>query len=252
MGFNHFLGKGEADLPIEHEGISRSLVDGMFRVHGYTHRHHAYVLDYLLKLDINKVGGVAEIGIEHGQFYMLLNSVVDGKFPSFAIDIFESQHLNIDGSGRGSLEIFSNNLQTVDVHYGKNTNVVIGDSTDSRTHAHMRKVIAPGSLRYFSIDGGHTAEHTLNDLKLATEFISNEGVVIVDDILHPCWMGVLEGTLKFLSEKPTLVPFALGDNKLYLCKLSFYKKYYEHMAKFVLTNPHSHGFFGHQIATFNI
>ena len=75
-----------------------------------------------------------------------------------------------------------------------------------------------------SIDGGHTAIHTMNDLKLASNLISNEGIVILDDILNHRWIGVLEGLVKFLQTTPTLVPVMMGHNKLYLVKLSYQNK----------------------------
>jgi hypothetical protein len=201
-------------------------------------------LDLLDSADINKTGGVMEIGVHHGQFYMMLNALTKITDQSYAVDVFENQSLNIDRSGNGSKELFQANLKNVDVHKGQNTCVIQGDSTDTKLE--LVKNIGPGTLRFISIDGGHTANHTINDLKLANELISNEGVVILDDITHYFWLGVMEGTVKFLQNSPTLVPFAIGQNKLYLSKLSYQDYYYELVKNSGLGKKSQH-FFGHNL-----
>jgi hypothetical protein len=146
---------------------------------------------------------------------------------------------------------FLHNLSNYDANEGRNVKVTKGDSTDSSLDLNAK--IPNGSIRFFSIDGGHTPQHTINDLKIAEKAINNQGVVIVDDILHPCWLGVLEGTLKYLSAFPNLVPFALGDNKLFLCKLSYKEKYYNHMMTFPGKNHSGFNlkFFGHDVIVFH-
>jgi hypothetical protein len=127
--------------------------------------------------------------------------------------------------------------------------IISGDSTDKRLQ--LINQIGPGSVRFFSIDGGHTAAHTLNDLQIANECISNEGIVILDDIMNPWWSGVIEGFVKFLQSSPTLVPVAMGHNKLYLSKISYQKYYTETFENLQLNGPKSYtNFFGHKILTF--
>jgi len=192
-------------------------------VHGWCYDDIFNTLDILSTQPINQRGGIAEIGIQDGKLFLLLNQTVDENFKSYAIDIFNDQHLNVDKSGAGQLDAFRKNLETLDRHQGRNTLIIQGDSTDSSLQ--LTKMIQPGSIKFFSIDGGHTPIHVMNDLALANTIISNEGVVILDDIMNHWWTGVLEGWVKFNSMNPTLVPFAMGHNKLYLCKIS-YREYY--------------------------
>jgi len=218
--------------------------DGFKNIHGWCNNELYNILNLLDKAEINKNGGCLEIGIHHGKFYCLLNSLVDEKETSIAIDIFSNQHLNIDSSGYGNLEIFKDNLVKYDVHKGKNTKILNFDSTDIKLCKELEKYA--GCFKLISIDGGHTAEHTISDLKLANTMINNEGIVFIDDILHPHWLGVLEGTVKFLEHKPTLVPFALGSNKLLLCKLSYHSYYYGLFSRSSLRKDEKM-FFGHKI-----
>jgi hypothetical protein len=215
-------------------------------IHGYAIPEQGYVIDHIDQSGINKTGGVAEIGIEHGRFYILLNQLTESHEQSYAIDIFENQNLNSDNSGSGSRSMFEHNLLTSDKHQGVNTKIIQGDSTDSSLN--LVDIIGKSKLKFISVDGGHTAQHVVNDLKIANEVITNEGVVIVDDILHPCWLTVLEGVLAFLNTKPTLVPFAICRNKLYMCKITYHKFYVEHMMKFShRDNSAPKTFFGYDI-----
>ena len=110
--------------------------------------------------------------MHHGKFYFLLNSIIDRKYQSFALDVFDDQSLNIDKSGSGNLQTFKNNLKNFDAHNGKNTQIISGDSTDQTVIKFFDDKI--GSFRFISIDGGHTVEHTISDLHLANRLIANE------------------------------------------------------------------------------
>lgn len=210
---------------VKHPHIKWYLDNGFHDVHGYCKRHVGSVLDLIESSPYNKKGeGVAEIGIHVGRLYILLNRTVScSKHKSYAIDVFENQSYNIDGSGKGNKETFLNNLVSYDLYGGNNTVIIEADSTDSQNDLVNR--IPPGSLKYVSIDGGHTPAHVVNDLKLAEKWIHNEGVVLVDDIMHEGWIGVIQGTLSYLSSNPTLQPFAIGYNKLWMAKVSMKERY---------------------------
>lgn len=79
-------------------------------------------------------------------------------------------------------------------------------------------------LRFFSIDGGHTRALTFNDLEIANEFLTDEGMCCLDDIMNPSWTGVISGLFEFTRIWDNLVPFALMPNKLFLCRPSYQRK----------------------------
>lgn len=232
-------------LDVVNKNLQNYLSTGFNKVDGWCETTLFHTVDLLSRADINKKGGCCEIGVHYGKLFILLNSVIDPLETSYAIDVFGRQDLNIDKSGWGSKEIFTDNLKEYDIHKGKNVTIIEGDSTDYSLG--LTNIIKPGSIRFMSVDGGHTAEHVINDLNIATQLINNEGVVIVDDILNPYWMGVIEGVVGFLNRKPTLVPFALGHNKLYMAKLSHADYYKALFASSPLFAKYT-GFFGHTIS----
>jgi hypothetical protein len=68
----------------------------------------------------------------------------------------------------------------------------------------------------FSVDGGHTAEATFNDISLAAASIPEGGIMILDDYFNSAWPGVSEGTCRYMAaQMGTLQPDAIGFNKFF-------------------------------------
>jgi len=157
------------------------------------------------------VGNVAEIGIHHGKLFLLLaNGAVSGEI-AVALDVFEDQEKNVDRSGLGDRQRFEENLARwapdAEVQIVQMSSLDVTPATAAATF---------GAVRMFSIDGGHTSDITLHDLRLAETVVVDGGIVIVDDILNEHWLGVISGVARFLLSEHSLVPFALGANKLML------------------------------------
>jgi len=206
----------------DHKYIDKYITDGFQHIEGWC----SPILANICKLiDSHQTkrgvfGGCAEIGIHHGKFFILLNALCKPNELSWAIDIFDDQDKNIDNSGCGSKEIFVQYLRKYDRHDGSNVKIIKCDTTVTR----LNEIIS-NPVRLFSIDGGHTAEHTISDLKQAQHTLHPEGVIILDDILNPHWLGVIEGFCTYMIAKPSLIPFAIGHNKLFLCNLSYAETY---------------------------
>lgn len=188
-------------------------------------------------------GGAMEIGIFRGRFFMALNALVDPAYRSLAIDLFDDQQLNIDGSGRGDERVFRENLARWDRHHGENVEILAADSTTLRPEE--VRALMPDPPRFVSVDGGHTAEHTVSDIRLAQTVVHPRGVVLIDDILNPNWLGVIEGVVHYLSGVPLLWPFAIGYNKLLLCPMSVHRRYLAMLADTRLPGQVRHVRFSH-------
>jgi len=200
---------------------------GFDSVEGWCDHRLFHIIDKLNDVQggLRTRAGVLEIGVHHGKFFILLNQLTEESDESAALDLFAEQDLNIDGSGCGNLQAFERNLSLYDKHKGKNVRILSSDSTSLSP-----SLFASTRFRFISIDGGHTPEHTLNDLALAADWVHPQGVVVVDDILNYHWLGVFEGVIRFLLTTPTLVPFAIGNNKLFLCRLSYYSRYFHEIS----------------------
>lgn len=164
------------------------------------------------------VGGSVEIGIHHGKLFLVLQNTCPG--PALAIDLFEAQHLNVDRSGKGSRARFEANV----AKWGdpRRLQVIAGSSLDL-TASDIRKIVGEAAL--FSVDGGHTAECTVSDLRLAEGSLAERGVVVIDDVFNESWPDVGTGFAHYMRDGG-LKPFAITPNKVYLARpaaIPFYR-----------------------------
>ncbi len=209
---------------ISPETISYALKGGVDKVAGWL--ENGAISIALLLNDIqahnNVRGGIAEIGVHHGKFFILLGSLLRDGERGVAIDVFDDQELNVDLSGNGNRRIFEANLHR---HFGdtRDIHILQADSLELDYQDIIAKV---GKIRIFSVDGCHTRVHTINDIRKAAAALCDDGVIIVDDIFNTEWPGVLEGVISVLSEPENdLLPLATGANKLVLCKAAAYAMY---------------------------
>ena len=177
-------------------------------------------------------GGAAEIGVHHGRFFIGLDNCLNAGELSLAIDVFDNQADNIDYSGRGSYEKF---LENISLHgRGKDSLRVMARDSMGLTIKDLYEIQQEhGSFRLFSIDGGHTAEHTVNDLRIAEQLSAASGVVFVDDYLNRHWPGVHEGVCRhYILSTPRFVPFAYCHDKLLLTSLTWHKRYLDYFVRY--------------------
>ncbi len=218
-------------LPAQERTISYAL-EGYKDVEGWI---EPGIFPVTLALDAiqNKLGftgGAIEIGIHQGQFFIALANLCDTSSDLVAIDVFEDQRKNIDNSGCGDEAAFRRNIESNCNKPNAMIRTIKSDSLDLQVGT--RDGIEGGNFRFVSVDGGHSATHTYNDLLLAEKLVSDGGVVFLDDILHHHWMGVMEGFMRYRLFSPgTLVPFLVTANKMMLSKATHHGTYLEFFAK---------------------
>ncbi|MBA8878928.1 class I SAM-dependent methyltransferase [Phyllobacterium myrsinacearum] len=137
-----------------------------------------------------------------------------------AIDLFDDQEKNLDHSGKGSLSIFTKHIDDYVPHLKSQITAISADSL-SIIPTTIRDRLSSSGARLFSVDGGHTVKHVMNDMALAQELIVPGGVILLDDFLGPHWPSVSEGLFEFLRiANRRLAPFLTFQNKLFLTTYS--------------------------------
>jgi hypothetical protein len=169
-------------------------------------------------------GGVCEIGVHHGRYFIALAALRRPGEGALAVDVFGRQELNVDRSGRGDRDAFERNL----AKWNAVDHLVVLEA-DSLTLTGARVIKELGSrVRLFSVDGSHTVGHTMNDIRVAEACLSSGGAIIVDDFLNPHWPGVLEAAVKILSDTDSsLVPVVFHRDKLVLVRQKDYEEYFK-------------------------
>lgn len=168
-------------------------------------------------------GPVVEIGVHHGRLFLLLHLLGSGAERSVAYDLFDAQDENADHSGEGDRVAFERNLR---LHGDRTEHVVVRAINSLRLAADEVIGDAGGRPRLFSVDGGHTAGITANDLALAEATLCRGGLLILDDFFNQAWPGVAEGTCRHFASGSLLVPVVIAGNKVvFTNEASFAQRY---------------------------
>jgi hypothetical protein len=188
--------------------------------------------------------------VHHGKLFILLCLLRNEGEIAVGYDLFDRQDQNIDASGKGSLEVLRHNLRYMKVG-ASHLKLIPANSLELTCARVLRDSESP--VRLFSIDGGHTADITRNDLSIAAEAIGDDGVIILDDFFNEAWPGVATGTSQFLRDNPQMiVPFAILGNKVFFAKTDGAANAFRRiLAQSGLVAKHSHSkdseFFGHPV-----
>jgi predicted O-methyltransferase YrrM len=175
----------------------------------------------------NLSGSVVEIGVHHGKSLIAMCLALKHNEKAYAIDVFENYRANLDLSGMGDERILKLNLSRFNIPI----DTVILDKRPSQ-HVKPHDILTTvGEARLFSIDGGHWAEVVQNDLSIAENSLAEHGVIALDDFHRPEWPEVSAGYFAWHANRSkSIVPLAIGSNKLYLCfdkYVDYYRKHLE-------------------------
>ena len=203
------------------DGVQRFCDEIRHRVPGWVSERTPEIIDCIDKgqAELGVVGDIAEIGVHHGLFLLLLAAVRRDREAVHAFDLFERQDLNIDHSGAGSIEDVRNAIR---IFYPSNIDAFTLRAVDSMSiRSSNVQAYFPSLVRLLSIDGGHTQLHVVNDLNIAQEVLVGGGVAVLDDFMGPHWPSVTEGFFRFMATlNQRLAPFLSFQNKLYLTTYS--------------------------------
>lgn len=170
-------------------------------------------------------GNIGEIGVHHGRLLIALSHLSRPGETCVAIDLFDNQAANLDGSGYGSLDKLRENIcryAPTDAKFA----FIQADTLALTVPERLAIAQQHGPFRIFSIDGGHTVEHTFNDLVFAQDMLAAGGIIMVDDYYNLHWPGVHEGVgLFYTRTTPMIKPFLYAHNKLFFARLAFHARY---------------------------
>jgi hypothetical protein len=189
-------------------------------VSGWLQRVDAEIIGSILLFQHqqNITGSCVEIGIHHGKSFIPLCMALRSDELALCIDIFDDQLKNLDSSGKGDFYLFQENLAKFQIDSSQ-IRIFKGSSEDVNHEYIIQQV---GSVRFFSVDGGHWKSIVQNDLCLAEISLIEGGVIALDDYYRADWPDVTAGyTLWQEQTNSNIIPFAIGSNKLFLCHQDF-------------------------------
>jgi len=95
--------------------------------------------------------------------------------------------------------------------------------------------ITDNNFSLIHIDGEHSELAVTKDCNFAIANLSNRGLIVVDDIWHPRFPGIISAVMKIIHLNK-LTPFLASRNKMYLCLPDDYQYFYNYSISLFHTN----------------
>jgi hypothetical protein len=153
-------------------------------------------------------GGLLEIGVYRGKSAVLGAMYMKPDEPCFFNDI----------------GLMTDSAKMIEQHHPLNNTYIQAQSSDlPRFDSIMSQ---RGTLRWIHIDGDHKGFSVAQDLKIAAELLSSDGIICVDDFFNFRYPQLTAAVYQFLFERK--FDFTLlfcGGNKGYICRASQYAMY---------------------------
>lgn len=150
-------------------------------------------------------GDVCEIGVAYGKSAIAISNFKERIDNFYLYDIFPN-------------EVYEKCLSNIK-KFGTNEHLIwrIQDTTELQ---HGTKIF-DRPLRFLHIDGCHEHSAVLGDLQFFSQYMTEGGVIVLDDFNDYEYPGVNSAAIEFslakYNEKNWRV-FAIGDNKAYMCQ----------------------------------
>lgn len=182
-------------------------------VRGMSSTIGAAVATFILKEQSRRgvVGDILEIGAFEGRFLVPLCLAASHSDRVYGIDTFDwpdehVRHRLETNLARGGVS----GAQFEIVHRSTASLDALSDVTRS----------VP--LRFIHVDGDHAPDSLARDLSLSVDALADDGVICIDDMVHPEFPFLVEIVAGFLRERPEFTLFAITDREDFVRSSKFF------------------------------
>jgi predicted O-methyltransferase YrrM len=209
--------------------VDRYLDTGYAGVVGMSSRFAAAVTCGLMRIqtELGISGPIAEIGTFEGRFFIAMAHALQSGEKALGIDLFDWPNPQV-------LDRFEANC----VKHGVAATKRITWKADSRAMKADDFLAKLGGkkVRLFHVDGEHSRHALSRDLELATTVLTPEGVLVLDDMLHPGYPTLMVAVQEYLARHPEMCVLCIIDRetivaatKFVLCRTDWFKRYEERL-----------------------
>ncbi|MDE3177563.1 MAG: class I SAM-dependent methyltransferase [Pseudomonadota bacterium] len=156
-------------------------------------------------------GGLAEIGVFEGRFFIALALCAQPGEKLIATDVFTWPDEAV--AERFLANCKANGVDPENVTLQKT-------ATQHLTPDGYRKSVG-GPLRFLHIDGAHKYDSVLHDLQLAKAALHPQGVICLDDVLHPLYPALTIAAGDWLKANPEFALLAVVDRESFAASCKF-------------------------------
>jgi hypothetical protein len=188
-----------------HPAVDRYLAEGYASVPGMSSRFSAGICGHLVRrqTELGIAGDVAEIGAFEGRFLIALALGLAPGERAFGFDTFDWPDAGIEARFRANCG-----------RHGVGDRVT-GIRRDSRSldAGAMRSLLDERPVRFFHIDGDHGLASLAHDLALAHAVLHPQGILCLDDMLHPEFPFLVVAVHAWLQAHPEMRLFCVVDRE---------------------------------------
>ena len=205
--------------------VDRYLANGYENVKGMSSRFSATITGHLLRRqsELGISGSVAEIGTFEGRYFIAMGLSLAGNEHAYGFDLF-------DWPGSPLLQRLQANT---DKHgLARDRYTPCSFDTAKLTAADFARITGAEPLRFIHIDGDHSAEALTQDLMLAHASLHPQGLICIDDMLHPAFPFLVVAVHTYLQRYPEMRLMCvidrvdiIGAPKFVLCRADAVKLY---------------------------
>lgn len=180
-----------------------------------------------IQTELGVRGPVAEIGTFEGRFFIAMAHALATDEVALGIDLFDWPNPEV-------IDRFHANCEK----HGVPATRRVTWKADSRTLDAAETLTKVGGqrIRLFHIDGEHSRHALTRDLALATAVLAPEGVIVLDDMLHPGYPTLMVAVQHYLETHPEMCVLCVIDRetivaatKFVLCRRDWFKRYEERL-----------------------
>ncbi|BAY26003.1 hypothetical protein NIES2100_58130 [Calothrix sp. NIES-2100] len=181
--------------------------------------YNIYIFEQILGLQklLEIQGDILEIGVLEGATSALLATSLEEKERLFLIDPYQDPNTICPTIAKFS------GIENEQLVYFQMDSILI-----SKRHS---KFLEPHSplFRLIHIDGEHSYDAVYSDIGLSTLYLSNSGLIVLDDIFNINSACCTHAMFDYLKSNPNLHCVAMGFGKAYLCEsryINAYRKFF--------------------------
>jgi predicted O-methyltransferase YrrM len=186
--------------------VDRFLSDGYTTVPGFSSRFSASICGHLLRRqsELGIDGSIAEIGTYEGRFFIAMGLALQAGEHAYGFDLFDWPGSDLRAkllSHALAHGLAANRFTPVALHTGK------------LTAADFAKATGGKPLRFIHVDGDHTPEALTQDLALSHANLHPQGIICIDDMLHPAFPFLVVTVHAYLMRQPEMRLLAVLDRE---------------------------------------
>ncbi len=174
--------------------VDRYIADGYETVRGMSSRFAATICGHMIRrqIELGIKGHIAEVGTFEGRFFIAMAlGLADGE-RALGIDTF-------NWPNDGLLDLFHGHCARLGL--AKDRYIAFKGNARELSPDDVHRMLG-GPVRFWHLDGDHSRDQLTLDLDLALATLHPQGMIVLDDMLHPGYPLLVIAVYEWMERHP--------------------------------------------------